>query len=136
LTPVARTVTALPDGCILLPKIPICVSYGGPWHGRYWYIFYGHLEYFIVIWYILWPFVTFCVHWVIFLFDLFYPEKIWQLCTGRRKNETPLFPLMSLVLSYVSKHVALNRPLSWSFATYTFSTVRKEKKYVSKRRGM
>jgi hypothetical protein len=29
-------------------------------------IFYGHLEYFMDIWYILWPFGTFCVHLVHF----------------------------------------------------------------------
>jgi hypothetical protein len=39
-------------------------------------IFYGHLEYFIDIWVILWPFGTFCVHLVHFFgFGTIYQEK-------------------------------------------------------------
>jgi hypothetical protein len=39
-------------------------------------IFYGHLEYFMAIWDILWPFGTFCVHLVHFsVFGIMYEEK-------------------------------------------------------------
>jgi hypothetical protein len=39
-------------------------------------IFYGHLEYFMDIWDILWPFVTFCVHLVHFSsFGITHQEK-------------------------------------------------------------
>jgi hypothetical protein len=39
-------------------------------------IFYGHLEYFMDIWDILWPFGTFCVHLVHFSgFAIVYQEK-------------------------------------------------------------
>jgi hypothetical protein len=30
-------------------------------------IFYGHLVYFVAIWYILWPLGIFCSHWVYFV---------------------------------------------------------------------
>jgi hypothetical protein len=44
-------------------------------------IFYGHLEYFMDIWDILWPFGTFCVHLVhFFQFWCHAPRKIWQPC--------------------------------------------------------
>jgi hypothetical protein len=38
-------------------------------------IFYGHLEYFMVIWYILWPFGYAVVIWYIPRFDLLRQEK-------------------------------------------------------------
>jgi hypothetical protein len=42
-------------------------------------IFYGHLEYFTAIWYILWPFGNVVVIWYIFpLFGILCQEKIWQ----------------------------------------------------------
>jgi hypothetical protein len=40
------------------------------------YIFFGHLEYFMEIWDILWPFGTFCIHLVHFSgFGIMYQEK-------------------------------------------------------------
>jgi hypothetical protein len=48
--------------CFQTKKIPIWVNFGGPSNGKCLYIlwsfgiFYGHLEYFTVIGYILWPF--------------------------------------------------------------------------------
>jgi hypothetical protein len=46
------------------------------------YIFYGHLVNFTVIWYILWPFETFCVHLVYILYPFWYvvPRKIYHTC--------------------------------------------------------
>jgi hypothetical protein len=43
------------------------------------YVFYGHLEYLTVIWYILWSFGTFCDH-LAYIFPFWYhvPRKIWQ----------------------------------------------------------
>jgi hypothetical protein len=43
------------------------------------YIFYGHLEYFMEIWDILWPFGIFCIHLVhFFRFWYHVQRKIWQ----------------------------------------------------------
>jgi hypothetical protein len=48
-------------------------------------IFYDHSEYFIAIWYNLWPLGRVCGHFVYFSrFGMFGPTKIWQPC---------LFPL-------------------------------------------
>jgi hypothetical protein len=45
-------------------------------------IFYGHLEYFINTWDILWPFGIFCVHFAHFFQCWCHaPRKIWQLCS-------------------------------------------------------
>jgi hypothetical protein len=47
------------------PKKQMGVNFGGFCNGRCWYIlrqlgiFYGHLVYFVAIWYILWPFGIF-----------------------------------------------------------------------------
>jgi hypothetical protein len=39
-------------------------------------IFYGHLEYFMTIWYVSWPFCIFCGHLVFFpCFGMLYQEK-------------------------------------------------------------
>jgi uncharacterized membrane protein len=58
------------------------VSFGGSWHGKYWYIlwpfgiFYG-------LWYILWPFDIFAVIWYIFLhFSILHQEKSGNPATG------------------------------------------------------
>jgi hypothetical protein len=51
------------------------------WRAWDWKLFrcYGHLEYFIAIWEILWPFGTFFVHMVHFLQSWYHaPRKIWQ----------------------------------------------------------
>jgi hypothetical protein len=43
-------------------------------------IFFDHLEYFIAIWYNLWPFGISCAHLVYSShFGMFGPRKIWQL---------------------------------------------------------
>jgi hypothetical protein len=50
---------------IFRPKIAVWINFGGPCNGRYSYIswtfglFYGHLIYFMDIWYILWYFGIF-----------------------------------------------------------------------------
>jgi hypothetical protein len=44
-------------------------------------VFYDHLEYFMAIWYNLWPFGTVCGHLLYFsCFGMFGPRKIWQPC--------------------------------------------------------
>jgi hypothetical protein len=90
---------------IFKPKIQICVNFGSSCNGRCWYmlwpfgIFFGHLVYFLVIWfifwsfgmyifviwYISWSFGIFLVIWYIFchlvyFFPLGYvvTRKIWQ----------------------------------------------------------
>jgi hypothetical protein len=57
-------------------------------------IFYGHLEYFMEIWDILWPFGTFCIHLVHF-FPFWYhvPRKIWQPLAVHEKFIANLIPL-------------------------------------------
>jgi hypothetical protein len=63
---------------IFIPKIPIWVYFGGPWIGKCWHIllpfgiFYGHLVYFMTIWYILWLFGIY------FLSFGSCTKKIWQ----------------------------------------------------------
>jgi hypothetical protein len=74
----------LPDGrYIFRPKIAIWVNFGGSCNGRCWYIlctfgvFYGHLIYFMTIWYILWSFgipPAWHPFWCI------VHRKIWQPC--------------------------------------------------------
>jgi hypothetical protein len=50
--------TRVAGWCIFKPKIQIWVNFGGSWNKRCWYIlcpfgiFYGHLPYFLAIWYI------------------------------------------------------------------------------------
>jgi hypothetical protein len=57
-------------------------------------IFYGHLEYFTAIWYILWSFGIVCGHLLYFSqFGMFEPRKIWQpwpsgLCACKRTFST------------------------------------------------
>jgi hypothetical protein len=46
-------------------------------------IFYGHLEYITVIWYILWPFLYFVVIWYIF-------PRFGILCQENSGNPGPL----------------------------------------------
>jgi hypothetical protein len=53
-------------------------------------IFYGHLVYFTVIWYTLWPFGIF-YGYLVHLFPFWYvaPRKIWQPCpTGEKRRIT------------------------------------------------
>jgi hypothetical protein len=57
-------------------------------------IFYGHLEYFMDIWDILWPFVTFCVHLVHFSsFGIMHQEKSGNPVDGA--NISPICELES-----------------------------------------
>jgi hypothetical protein len=68
---------------VFKPKIPIWVNFGGTWIGKCLYILwplgisYGDLGYFMTIWYILYSFGTFCIHWVhfVFLWYIFPEEK-------------------------------------------------------------
>jgi hypothetical protein len=65
--------SGLPDG--LFSKIPIWVFLEGLRMENAG-IFYGHLEYFTVIWYILWPFCNVVLIWYIFpRFGLLCQEK-------------------------------------------------------------
>jgi hypothetical protein len=65
---------------IFKPKIPIWVNFGGSCNGRCLKmlrpngLFYGHLVYFVAIWYILW------------LFDIFFPVLV---CRTRKNLATP-----------------------------------------------
>jgi hypothetical protein len=49
--------------------------------------FYDHLEYFMAIWYNLWPFGIVCGHLLFFSqFGMFGPREIWQPCKGYLKK--------------------------------------------------
>jgi hypothetical protein len=56
-------------------KNPIWVNFEVPWNGKFWY-FFGYLEYFTAIWYILWPLGRFCG--LLLHFWYVVPGKIWQ----------------------------------------------------------
>jgi hypothetical protein len=93
----------LPDGkCILKPKIPIWVIFGGSCNGRCWYIsrqfdtFHNHLVYFVAIWYMyfvaIW-YMYFVAIWYIlwsfgifFRFDMLYQEKSGNPDRGMQKR--------------------------------------------------
>jgi hypothetical protein len=50
-------------------------------------IFYDLLEYFMAIWYNLWPFGIVCGHLAYFSkFGMFRPRKIWQPWCQHRQN--------------------------------------------------
>jgi hypothetical protein len=73
---------------VFKPEISIWVNFGGPWNRKCGYIlwpfgiFYGHLEYFMAIWYNLLPFGIVCGYLVYFSrFGAFGPRKIWQPCS-------------------------------------------------------
>jgi hypothetical protein len=58
----------------------VCFQTKNPNLGKFWraleWKFYGHLNYFMVIWYILWPFGNVVVIWYIFLrFGIMCHEK-------------------------------------------------------------
>jgi hypothetical protein len=71
--------TRLARWYIFRPKIEIWINLGGSCNRRCWYIlltfgiFYGHLKYFMDIWYSLCEFGIWC--WYI------VPRKIWQPCS-------------------------------------------------------
>jgi hypothetical protein len=72
----------LPDGLFSNQKSQIWVNFGGSLNGKCWYIF-DHLEYFLTIWYNLWPFGIVCGHLLYFSqFGMFGPRKIWQPWDG------------------------------------------------------
>jgi hypothetical protein len=75
----------LPDGLFSNQKFEIWVNFGGPLHGKCWYILWP-LEYFMAICYNLWPFGIVCVH-------LLYFFPIWNVWT--KKN------LATLVSSFM-----------------------------------
>jgi hypothetical protein len=78
----------LEQGCQMVCFQAKNTNLGKHFRASDWYINVdGHLEYFIDIWNIWWPFGTFCVHLVHF-FQLWYhaPRKIWQPCFGAAKN--------------------------------------------------
>jgi hypothetical protein len=91
-------------------------------------IFYDHLEYFTDIWYILWPFGTFCVKSVhFFRFWYHVPRIIWQPwykcvfwpCIERclqRRQSVPYQPF------FVKKHI-INFTAPMPPLLYTFTYV-------------
>jgi hypothetical protein len=66
----------LPDGLFSNKKSQFKVNFGGPLNVG---IMYDHLEYFMAIWYYLWPFGIVCGHLLYCSqFGMFGPRKIWQ----------------------------------------------------------
>jgi hypothetical protein len=62
--------SGLPDGLFTNKKIPIWVKFGGPWNGKCYVlrsfgIFFGHLVYFVAVWYILRSFGNFFPFWYV-----------------------------------------------------------------------
>jgi hypothetical protein len=106
----------LPDGlCICLPKIPICVYFGGPWNRKCWHIlrsfgiFYGHWVYIITICFISWP------------FRIFLP--VWVFCT--KKNLATLFGRGTRFILLVHfKRMELDHLFSLKNFFYPFSSTR------------
>jgi hypothetical protein len=65
----------LPDGIFFKPKIPFGRISEGPGMENVG-IFHGHFEYLTALWYIVWPFVTFCGRLVHFFhFGMLHQEK-------------------------------------------------------------
>jgi hypothetical protein len=72
---------------VFKPKIPIWVNFGGSYRMENARIFYDHLKYFTVIWYILWPFGNVVVIWYIFLrFGILCQEKSGNYVLYRKKR--------------------------------------------------
>jgi hypothetical protein len=79
----------LPDGMFTYQKIPIWSILECPGMANV-SIFYGHLVYFVVFWYILWPFGLIFPFWYTYFsrFGIFFPfwyivpRKIWHPWTG------------------------------------------------------
>jgi hypothetical protein len=60
-------------------------------------IFYDHLEYFMAIWYNLWPFGIVCGHLLYFSqFGIFGPRKIWQPWSQTNEEAECSFRTLSL----------------------------------------
>jgi hypothetical protein len=52
-------------------------------------IFYDHLEYFMAVWYSLWPFGIVCGHLLYSSqFGMFGPRNIWQPCPAQELRMT------------------------------------------------
>jgi hypothetical protein len=67
--------SGLPDGIFSDQKSPFGRILEGPGMENVG-IFYGHFEYLTALWYIVWPFVTFCDHTVYFShFGMLYQKK-------------------------------------------------------------
>jgi hypothetical protein len=60
-------------------------------------LFYGHMVYFIAIWYIFWPFAI-LYGYLVYISPFWYvvPQKIWQPCRRRRQKEVVLSPACSV----------------------------------------
>jgi hypothetical protein len=68
----------LPDGLVSNKKSQFGQILEGPWNGKCW-IFYDHMNYFMLIWYYLWPFGIVRGPLVYFSqFRMFGQRKIWQ----------------------------------------------------------
>jgi hypothetical protein len=76
------------QGCQMVyfqTKITIWVNFRGPCNGRCWYVLAICFTYFKAIWYILWPFSIFYVHFIIFYghlvillpFGIFYGHMVY-----------------------------------------------------------
>jgi hypothetical protein len=50
-------------------------------------IFYGHLEYFTVIWYLLWPFGNVVVNWY-----TYFPSFWYMYSAKKEKSGNPVIP--------------------------------------------
>jgi hypothetical protein len=74
-----RFITRVARWFVFKPKIPIWVNFWGPYIGECLYILWPFVI--LEIFYI-WPFGTFCIHFVhFFRFWYHVPRKIWQLCS-------------------------------------------------------
>jgi hypothetical protein len=71
--------SGLQDGIFSKPKIPLWVNLGGPWYKKGW-IYFGHLEYIMGLWNILWPFGN--LVWYIF-------PRLGILCKEKSGNPGP-----------------------------------------------
>jgi hypothetical protein len=71
-----KPIEGLPDGLFSYQK----VNFGGPWNGKWWYIYLGPFGIFYGLWYTLWPFDIACGYLVYFSrFGMFGQRKIiWQ----------------------------------------------------------
>jgi hypothetical protein len=74
----------LPDGIFSNQKIQICLNFGGLTIENVG-IFYGDLEYFKAIWYILWPLGNVVEIWYIFPVLVYFVKKnLATLLRGQR----------------------------------------------------
>jgi hypothetical protein len=70
------------------------------------YVFYGHLEYFVEIWDILWPFGIFCIHLVHFFgFGIVYQEKSGNPGPNCRQTAIKRFKIIFPITSSFVKNM-------------------------------